>query len=183
MARPLRIGAQAIAVAAVLGLLALLVWRVAQGNDGGAAAALDRGRLIYAPNFTLPRLDGRGDLRLSSLRGKVVVVNFWASWCEPCKAEAPHFQAVAKEYARRGVVVVGVDVQDFRGDAKRFARRHGLTYPLVHDATGKTLEPYGVELLPETFVVGRNGKLVGDRVQGQVTRAELERSVRRALQA
>jgi cytochrome c biogenesis protein CcmG, thiol:disulfide interchange protein DsbE len=183
LARPLKLGAQAVAVAGVLALLALLVWRVANAPGGGAAEALQKGKLVRAPNWTLPRLDGTGNVELASLRGKIVVINFWAPWCIPCKAEAPLFEAASKRYAKRGVVVVGVDVNDFAGDARRFVRRHGLTYTLVRDRSGRMLGPYGVALLPETFIVGRDGNLVGERVQGQLTGAELESSIRRALRS
>ena len=181
MTRSLKLGAQAVAVAGVLALLALLVWRVANAPGGGAAEALQKGKLVRAPDWTLPRLEGSGKLRLASLRGKVVVINFWAPWCIPCKAEAPHFEAASKRYAARGVVVVGVDVNDFAGDARKFAHKHGLTYTLVRDRSGRLLQPYGVSLLPETFIVGRNGKLVGERVQGPLTSAALDSSIRRAL--
>jgi len=181
--RSLKLGAQAVAVAGVLALLALLVWRVANAPGGGAAESLRKGKLVRAPDWTLPRLEGSGKVSLASLRGKVVVINFWAPWCIPCKAEAPHFEAASKRYASRGVVVVGVDVNDFAGDARKFAHKHGLTYALVRDRSGRLLQPYGVSLLPETFIVGRNGKLVGDRVQGQLTAAALDSSIRRALRS
>jgi cytochrome c biogenesis protein CcmG/thiol:disulfide interchange protein DsbE len=179
----LKLGAQTVAIAAVLGLLALLVWRVTHSPGGGAAEALSKGKIVVAPDFDLPRLNGDGRVRLSAFRGKVVVVNFWAPWCRPCKAEAPHFQAASKRYAKDGVVVIGVDVNDFKGDARRFARKHRLTYTLARDRTGAILGPYGVALLPETFVVGRDGKLAGERVQGQMTREELDSSIRRALRS
>lgn len=183
MARTLKLGAQALAVAAVLGLLVLLVWRVTHSPGGGAAAAVAKGKIVVAPDFDLPRLNGEGNVRLASFRGKVVVINFWAPWCLPCKAEAPHFQAASKRYAKDGVVVIGVDVNDFKGDARRFVRKHGLTYTFARDRTGAILGPYGVSLLPETFIVGRDGKLVGKRVQGQMSREDLDSSIRRALRS
>ena len=87
-----RVG-QVLAIAVVLCLLALLVWRVVRKSDGGAAAALRRGDHPVAPNFALSRLDRPGTLELASLRGKAVVLNFWASWCLPCKKEAPLLEA------------------------------------------------------------------------------------------
>jgi cytochrome c biogenesis protein CcmG/thiol:disulfide interchange protein DsbE len=183
MARTLKLGAQTVAVAAVLGLLALLVWRVTHSPGGGAAAAVAKGKIVVAPDFELPKLNGEGKVRLSSYRGKVVVLNFWAPWCRPCKAEAPHFEAASKRYAKNGVVVIGVDVNDFKGDARRFVRKHALTYTFARDRTGAILGPYGVSLLPETFVVGRDGKVAGKRVQGELTREELDSSIRRALRS
>jgi cytochrome c biogenesis protein CcmG/thiol:disulfide interchange protein DsbE len=179
----LKLIAQASAVAVVAGLLAILGWRLSHQGGGGVASAVSHGRRPVAPGFVLSRLDGSGKLSLAALRGKVVVLNFWASWCVPCKQEAPHFEAASKRYASRGVVVVGVDVNDFTGDAKRFARRYGVTYPLLHDGSGKTLGQYGVSLLPETFLIGRDGRVETRRVPGEITAAELNTSIRRSLRS
>jgi cytochrome c biogenesis protein CcmG/thiol:disulfide interchange protein DsbE len=172
MARPLRLGAQGIALALVAALLALLVWKLAH------QPSVPKGS---APDFTLPRLDRAGDLQLAALRGKSVVLNFWASWCVPCKEEAPRLQAGSRRWAADGVVVVGIDSQDFRGDARRFARRYGVTYPIVHDGPGKTGESYGVTGFPETFFIDRRGKLVGDHIQGPVSSRQLSDNICVAL--
>ena len=97
-----------------------------------------------------------------------MVVNFWASWCIPCKGEAPALQKTYEQYRSQGLVVLGVDAQDFRQDAKRFAKRYGLTYPIVYDGTGSTLGKWGVTGFPETFFVDRSGRLVGERIQGGI---------------
>ena len=165
--RPQRI-AQAIAAAGVVALLGLLVWKVTVGDDGGAAARLGSGEPVPAPGFTLERLDRPGTLSLASLRGKPLIVNFWASWCIPCKDEAPVLQETYERYRSQGLVVVGVDAQDFREDAKRFAKRFGMTYPLVYDGKGSTLGKWGVVGFPETFFVDRRGNIVGERIQGGV---------------
>src|SRR6266571_5666585 len=122
MTARLKLGAQALAVAAVVALLTLLIWRVAQGSPNPPKGA--------APAFTLPRLLTPGRLALASLRGKVVVLNFWASWCVPCKDEAKTLEAGWMRWRPHGVVVLGVDSEDFSGDGRAFARRYGLTYPL-----------------------------------------------------
>src|SRR5918912_4572022 len=105
MAARLKLGAQALALAAVAALLALLVWKLA--TQGGGVKVGKR-----APNFTFARLDAPGKLSLASLRGKAVVLNFWASWCIPCKQEVPMLQETWEENRNRGVVVLGVNSQD-----------------------------------------------------------------------
>jgi cytochrome c biogenesis protein CcmG/thiol:disulfide interchange protein DsbE len=176
---------QAVAIGAVAALLALLVWKVVQGNDGGAAGALAKGDSPTAPSFTLPRLDTTGQLSIASLRGKGVVVNFWASWCIPCKDEAPFLQETYERYRKQGLVVLGIDAQDFRQDAKRFIKRFGLTYPIVYDGEGSTLGKWGVTGFPETFFVDRTGRLVGERIAGGVdverNRESFDRGVQLAL--
>ena len=175
MTSRLKLGAQALAVALVLGLFALLIWKVAQGSHKEAAPGKP------APEFTLSRIGGPGDLQLSSLRGKAVVLNFWASWCSPCKREAPALQAVSKTWGKR-VVVLGVDVNDFQGDARGFMRKYGLTYPVVHDNKNVTTPKYGLTGLPETFFLDRRGRIV-EHVPGEVRAADLNSGVERALRA
>jgi len=176
---------QAVAIAAVAALLGLLVWKVVKGDDGGAAGSLAKGENPVAPAFTLPRVDTTGDLSIASLRGKAVVVNFWASWCIPCKDEAPFLQQTYEKYGKQGLVVLGVDAQDFRQDAKRFLKRFGVTYPIVYDGEGSTLGKWGVTGFPETFFVDRQGRLVGERIAGGVdierNREAFDRGVRLAL--
>ncbi len=177
--------AQGLALAAVAGLLGLLVWGVLDRGGGGAAAELARGENPPAPALMLERLDGQGTFDLADLRGKGVVVNFWASWCIPCKDEAPFLQSVYERERGRGLVVLGVDSQDFRADARRFMKRFGLTYPNVHDGRGETLGAWGVVGFPETFFVDRQGRLVGQRIQGGVdterNREAFEQGVELAL--
>ena len=179
-----RVG-QAIALAGVAALLGLLVWKVAFDREGGAAAELEQGKLVDAPAFTLDRLDRPGRLSMSDLKGKAVVVNFWASWCIPCRDEAPVLQQTWERYRGRGLVVLGVDVNDFKQDARRFADRYGLTYPLVYDGKGSTVGKWGVRAFPETFFVDRRGKLVGERIVGGVdierNRDTYERGIALAL--
>jgi cytochrome c biogenesis protein CcmG/thiol:disulfide interchange protein DsbE len=164
--------AQGLALVAVVGLLGLLVWSVVR-SDGGAAADLAAGKNPAAPGFTLERLDGNGDLSIADLRGKAVIVNFWASWCVPCKDEAPFLQRTYERYRKQGLVVLGVDVEDLRRDARRFIARYGITYPNVRDGRKETIGKWGVTGYPETFFVDRKGRLVGERIQGG---ADLERN-------
>jgi cytochrome c biogenesis protein CcmG/thiol:disulfide interchange protein DsbE len=179
-----RVG-QAIALVGVAALLGLLVWKVAFGDEQTAADDLAAGRLVKAPAFTLDRLDREARLSMADLRGKAVVVNFWASWCVPCRDEAPVLQQTYERYRKQGLVVLGIDVNDFRKDARRFMRRHGLTYPVVYDGKGSTVGKWGVRGFPETFFVDRSGKLVGERIEGAVdierNRETFERGIALAL--
>jgi cytochrome c biogenesis protein CcmG, thiol:disulfide interchange protein DsbE len=162
MARSARLTAQALALALVVGLLALLVWRVARDSDQGVSQALADGERPTAPAFDLARLDGKGRIDLASLRGKKpIVIDFWASWCVPCIYESKRLEAARNEYGDR-VAFIGVDTKDFSGDARRWQRKHGITYPSVHDGSGNVLTKWGGLPLPKIFFVDRRGKVIGE---------------------
>jgi cytochrome c biogenesis protein CcmG, thiol:disulfide interchange protein DsbE len=186
VARRAKLVAQGVAIGLVALLFVLLVWALVTEEGGDLAAAANRGDRPDAPEFALERLDGEGELALSSLQGKAVVLNFWASWCLPCKDEAPYLEQVWQENRERGLVVVGLDAKDFRRDARRFAERFRLTFPLVFDGPGDTLSGWGVTGFPETFVLDREGKVVqaflGD-VSSDDEKRELRAAIERALQA
>jgi peroxiredoxin len=181
--RGLKLAAQAVAVTGVAVLLGVLVWRLVR-NEGPQVPAVIHGP-IPAPNFELPQLGEEGKLTLSSLRGKALIVNFWASYCLPCRSESGVLESAWRGNRRKGLVVLGVDVEDFASEARTFARRHGLTYPLLYDRSGKTLGPYGVEGIPTTFFVDRRGRIIGSRIRGGVdldrNRQAFARGVRLAL--
>ena len=121
-----------------------------------------------------------GTFRLSELRGHAVLLDFWATWCEPCRLEAPIVEQLSRRWRDRGVVVVGVDTDTpDQGDPARFAAAHGLTYPMVKD-DGRASRAYGVDALPTLVVVSRMGKIVAVRA-GVTDDAELDRLVRQAL--
>ena len=168
MSGRVRLVGQVAAVALVGALLGLLAWRLTHDEGGEVRAALERGERPPAPAFSLPRLDQDGTLSLESLRGRPVIVNFWASWCEPCEDEAPLLERAWREHRDEGLVVVGVDFNDFRADACRFARENGMTYPLVHDRGGELEKAYGLTGVPETFFVDRQGRLVGEPIVGGI---------------
>jgi cytochrome c biogenesis protein CcmG/thiol:disulfide interchange protein DsbE len=167
----------------VIGLLiALLGWRVASRSEAqNIALKAEKGEKPAAPDFELPRLDGQGEITLSSYRGKAVVLNFWASWCLPCRDEAPLLQEAWERYDDRGLVVLGVDAQDFVGDARRFVERFELTYPNVHDKNGSTLGRFGIAGFPETMFIDAQGRIVA-YVAGPVTAETLGSSIELALQ-
>lgn len=167
MAGRLKLAGQVLALALVAGLFTLLVWKLAT-QDEGAAPKLGRGETPPAPVFRLDRLDQPGKLSLASYRGRPVIINFWASWCIPCKEEAPLLESVWKQYRDRGLVVLGVDINDVRSEARRFARENEMSYPLAYDGPGETTTDYGLTGVPETFFVAPNGKLVCDRIQAGV---------------
>jgi cytochrome c biogenesis protein CcmG/thiol:disulfide interchange protein DsbE len=164
MAKPARLAAQGLAVALVMGLLALLVWRVVNDNGKGVAQKLDDGEHPTAPAFDLSRLDGRGRIDLASLRGrKPIVLDFWASWCVPCIQESKRLEAARKDYGDQ-IAFIGVDTKDFSGDAKQWQKKHGITYPSVHDGNGSVLSDWGGLPIPRIFFIARSGKVVGQLV-------------------
>lgn len=109
-----------------------------------------------APDFAVETFAGE-TLRLSDLRGKVVVLNFWASWCPPCRWEMPFFETISQEYKERDVVFLGVAISDTKEDAAEFADSVGVTYPLALDASGETARDYKVLGLPTTFLIDKDG--------------------------
>jgi cytochrome c biogenesis protein CcmG/thiol:disulfide interchange protein DsbE len=177
----LRLGAQVVAVGVVAALLGLLLWKVVKGDDNAVTGSLAKGELVAAPDWDLALLSGDDTLALESLRGKAVVLNFWASWCGPCKDETPLLQKGWLRWEGKDVVFVGMNVKDFRGDARSFVRRFGVTYPNVYDGKGSTVGRYGVTGFPETYFIDANGRVVY-RIAGPVADAEeLDGGIRRAL--
>jgi cytochrome c biogenesis protein CcmG/thiol:disulfide interchange protein DsbE len=174
--------AQAIAVGVVLALLGLLVWDVAHSTTSKVAEDLNAGKRIAAPAFVKNRLNAPGKMSLASLRGKVVVLNFWASWCEPCKGEAKLLVAGNNAWKKKGVVFVGVDEYDAHGPALAFMKHYGITYPVISD-TGSMAAKYGVTGQPETFFITRRGELVPPHIFGKVTPKTLDEGIRNAIKA
>jgi cytochrome c biogenesis protein CcmG/thiol:disulfide interchange protein DsbE len=182
MARRAKIVLQAAAVLVIASLVALFGWRLAEQEEGRSlSAAVKRGERPYPPELVYETLDGEGTIRLADYRGQAVVVNFWASWCGPCKDEAPLLQETWEAYRDEGLVVLGIDAQDLRVDAKRFVERYGLTYPLAYDGNGASLGRFGWSGFPETWFVGRDGRLVGEHIVGPFTAEQLLENVRVAL--
>lgn len=154
----MRRGAQFGSVVVVLGLLGLLIWKVAH-NPKGLASKVDKQQVVPAYPFTRPRVGAAGSVSLNSLRGKVVVLNFWQSYCPPCTHEAPVVSAASRKWAAKDVVFVGVDEQDLSGPATKFMRRFDITYPVISD-DGPLIGHYGVTGYPETFFIDRQGRVI-----------------------
>lgn len=152
--------------------------RVRQRASHSALVGDVRG--VSAPDFQLTSLDGK-QVKLSDFRGKAVLLNFWATWCSPCKVEMPWFVDLQKKYGNDGLVVVGVAMDDTEASKiAKFAGEMGVNYPVLL-GTDKVSEDYGnVEFLPTTFYIDREGKIVG-KGTGLLGRDEVEQNVRKAL--
>jgi len=161
----------AVVAAAVAVVVALLATGL--GRDPSAVASPLVGKM--APNFTLPQLDGP-PVTLSKLRGQVVVINFWASWCTECHTEQAALNQTWQQFQDSGVVVLGVNFEDSAGAARDYVRSDSVTYPVVEDAASRTALSYGLRGVPETFVVSRSGRIV-NRVIGPVDTAALSNEI------
>lgn len=162
-------------------LVALLVYGVvAKQANTTIDDALSKGKRVAAPSRTLPVLGSERTTAVNRFRGRVLVVNFWASWCVPCIAEAPALEGTERRFGGKGLTVLGVNFRDTVPDAQSFVRRHGLTYSSVRDIDGKLAHAYGTVALPETFVVDRRGRIAA-AFRGTVRASQLDRAVRPLL--
>lgn len=166
------------AAAAAAALAITLVSLAASGSAGPPRAR-------PAKNFTLSALGDPGKkVALVGYAGKPVIVNFFASWCGPCKREAPVLEQVWRQNRSSNVVVLGVDANDARGDAETFVRKHGLTYPVVFDQNGLVAaNRYDIANLPVTYVLNPKGRVVGGEILGPVSEAAHSQELFRYLRA
>jgi cytochrome c biogenesis protein CcmG/thiol:disulfide interchange protein DsbE len=149
-------------------------------SSGGIPAPIQGFR---APDFELSTLQG-GSIRLSDLYGKPVVVNLWASWCPPCKAEMPAFEKVYSQYANQGLTILAVNAsnQDSLADAQAFVQANGLTFPILMDTQGRISQLYDLRSLPTSFFIGRDGVIREVVVGGPMSEAGLKIRVEQLLE-
>jgi cytochrome c biogenesis protein CcmG, thiol:disulfide interchange protein DsbE len=172
--RALLLGVVAVVVSA-----AAVVLSVGLRRDPSAVPSPLIGRT--APDFTLNQLDGK-PFTLSTLRGQIVVVNFWASWCTECHTEQSTLNQTWQRFQDSGVVVVGVNFEDTTDDAIDYVRTASVSYPVVEDSDSRTALAYGLRGVPETFVIDRTGRIV-DRIIGPVDATRLTNQITSMLPA
>ena len=123
-----------------------------------------------APDFALTDLEGN-PFRLSDLRGKVVFINFWATWCPPCRAEMPEIEAIYQEYKDKGVVVVGVDIMETEAEVRQFVQRGGYSWTFVIDKTGEVTAGYSIAAIPTSIFIDREGIIRAVNIGAMTKRA------------
>jgi thiol-disulfide isomerase/thioredoxin len=177
----------AVVLAVALMITTAVVW--SRKPDGAAAAANStsadglaadvKGK--DAPDFSLKSLDGK-EVKLSDFRGKAVLLNFWATWCGPCKIEMPWFQELQKKYGPQGLQVLGVAMDDTSPEVVgKFAKQTGVDYLIVMGKEAVGEQYGGVQFLPTTFYIDRQGKVV-DRAFGLLSYSEIEGNIKKALE-
>jgi cytochrome c biogenesis protein CcmG/thiol:disulfide interchange protein DsbE len=169
--------------AASVALVALLVFGIeSEGVSGSLDAAIAKGVRLSAPdaNMALPMLGSDRTATLAQFRGKVVVLNLFASWCDPCKAEAPILEQIQRQIHGQDATVLGVTYLDNTSDAQQFVHQEHINYPVVRDVTGDFARAWGANGIPETFVIDRDGRVAAVR-RYQLAGAWLQRSVDRVL--
>jgi cytochrome c biogenesis protein CcmG/thiol:disulfide interchange protein DsbE len=192
----LRLVLRLLGIGLALAFVALLAYGLTtKATDASVDEALSRGEAVAAPGFDLvPLAGGRprdltrpwqkaaadGRVRLEELRGTPVVLNFWASWCDPCRAEAPVLERGWRAAERQGVLFLGLNQQDVREDARDFLYQFAITFPHVRDPGKDSARAWGVTGIPETFFISARGDVVG-HVVGAVSEQQLEAGVAAAL--
>lgn len=132
-----------------------------------------------APDFTLETFEGE-TISLSQFRGQVVVINFWASWCDPCREEAPYLEATYRKYQDQGVVFIGVDYVDTDREARAYLEEFDITYYSGPDLGTRISDAYQIQGVPETFYIARNGEIRGVKI-GPLVAPELDQKIEELL--
>jgi cytochrome c biogenesis protein CcmG/thiol:disulfide interchange protein DsbE len=163
----------ALVLVTVLAFLAVLIY-------GQVRKGVSQPKSGPAPEFTLTLFDG-GQISLAELRGRPVVLNFWASWCDPCKDEAPLLEAAWRKYKDQGLMVIGVDYLDQEPAARAYLQEFQITYPNGPDLGSKIARRYFIRGVPETFFIGPDGQIKSFKEGPFTTMEELEASIREIM--
>ena len=167
---------------AAAALVALLTYGVASnGPDTSLDESLQNGERVEAPVRDLPRLGADSTGSLADLRGKVVVLNVWASWCDPCRSEMPLLQRTHERIASKGGTVLGIDTQDATEDALKFLAEYDIEFPSLRDRDREYGRKFGVSGYPETFLIDRDGRIAARR-RGPITQAWLDEHLQPLLE-
>ena len=153
---PLRAYVAVLVVVGVIALTALMALGLANRSPVTGRSGVTRIDKP-APPISMPLYNGGGSITASDYVGKPVVVNFWASWCGPCRQEAPIFERLSQEYGERGVLFIGVNIQDSEADAEAYLSEYDITYPNGRDEDGSISVDYGIIGIPVTFFINRDG--------------------------
>ena len=163
-----------VVAAALVGLMAYGVAK--QSPDTSIDEAISNGERVEAPQRTLAKLEGGGQGSLEDYRGKVVVMNFWASWCDPCVDELPLLQETHEKIEGQDGLVLGINYKDLSKKALGFKTKFDLTFPVLRDPDGRYAEDYSSRAFPETFVIDRKGRVAAKR-RGPVDQAWLDETL------
>ncbi len=158
--------------AMVFGIIGLLGWGLIKVNSGQRDSGM-------APDFTITGFDGE-TVTLSELRGQVVIINFWASWCPPCREEAPYLESTWRKYKDKGVFFIGVDYVDAEKEALAYIDEFDITYFNGPDLGTRISQAYRMDGVPETYYVAKNGELRGVKI-GPLARPELDQRIEELL--
>ena len=161
-----------LAFGVILALLGILAWRLNKSQAGPIQSGM-------APDFTLAGFDGR-NVTLSQLRGQVVIVNFWASWCPPCRQEAAYLEKTWRKYKDQGVVFIGVDYVDTEKEALAYIQEFDISYLNGPDLQTRISQAFNIQGVPETFFIAKNGELRGMHI-GPLVSPQLDDKIEELL--